>query len=834
MGTDKPPESTNRHQRRYQPLLVVLVPVGLAIFADRHARLGLACWWILATAGWMAWLVLWRLGRNRTACACLLLAAAGTAGVWHHLQWSRFAADDLGNFAQPIARPVCLEATVEKGSRLLPAPPDDPMRIIPQGDRTQLEIRAERIRHRTGWRSASGRATLVVNDRLPGLHPGDRIRVFGRLAAPGRANNPGELDRADHLRGDRIRAALRADYPACVTLVARGSAWRPSRWLECVQNQASDGLQRRLDPRWAGLGSALLLGNREQLESDQATAFQTTGMAHLLAISGLHVGIVVLAVGWLLRISRVPHTPAAVILVLAAVGYTLLTDAQPPAVRASILVTVLALGIVLGRHPVRFNSLAAAALIVLALNPSDLFQLGPQLSFLAVAALMWISPNWIGPWKGQRSKEPLSALIDQGRPWWQRWYRRKGRQLREFVLDWAVLWVVLSPLIMARFHLFSLAPLILNVLLFAPVMAALSSGFVVLTVGWLVPPLGAAAAWVCNGSLAIIDWGINAAQNVPWSHRWVPGPPDWWLWGFYAVLLVVMLLGRRRVAGRWVVALAAGWVGVGLLAASWPGRAERLDCTFVAVGHGLSVVVELPDGRTMLYDAGGMTSPEGTSRSIAGCLWEKGLTRIDAVVLSHADADHYNAVPGLLRRFTVGVVYVPPGMFSDENRSLAALREAIAAAGVPIRELKAADRLAAGPACSVEVLHPSPDAAWANDNANSLVLLVEYAGRRILLPGDLEPPGIDELLADEPIDSDVLLVPHHGSRHSSPPGLIAWCRPDWAVISGSIARQPEDTETVYQTSGVRVLHTGREGAIRIEVDRAGNLEIQSFRGGVRK
>jgi competence protein ComEC len=108
------------------------------------------------------------------------------------------------------------------------------------------------------------------------------------------------------------------------------------------------------------------------------------------------------------------------------------------------------------------------------------------------------------------------------------------------------------------------------------------------------------------------------------------------------------------------------------------------------------------------------------------------------------------------------------------------------------------------------------------------VLLIEYSGRRILLTGDLEPPGLDDVLAEEPIDCDVLLVPHHGSQRSSPPGLISWCRPEVAVISGSPARLHPATETEYRAAGIRLLNTGQTGAVEVVIDPKG-LAVACFR-----
>ncbi|MCX7426907.1 MAG: ComEC/Rec2 family competence protein, partial [Planctomycetia bacterium] len=709
-----------------------------------------------------------------------------------------------------------------KGGRRMPAPEPDPMQIIPRGDRTRLEIDVVGIRDGAGWQPASGRATLLVDGHLLGIHAGDRVRIFGQLASPSAARNPGEFDFAQHARADRQRSVLRSEYTDCVSVVDRASGLTPWQLLDALRTGGEGLLWRHLDVRHAGLATALLLGDREELGAKQTAGFQETGTAHLLAISGLNIGIVVLTLAWLLRMARVPPVRAAVILAVVAVGYTILTDAQPPVVRAMILVLVWTASQLLRRRALPFNALAAAGLVVLALNPAELFRVGTQLSFLAVAGLMWLAPAWFG-----RQTDPVDKLVEETRPWLSRSIRRSVRSARHMTFLSAAIWALALPLVMARFHLFSLVAIPLNTLLWLPVGAALVSGYALLALGWLCPPVGVVAAWVCNISLWAIDTGIDLARVVPLGHVWVPGPPEWWLVGFYGALGLFAAVPRLRPPRRWAVALLAAWSGVGFAAAKMSEK-PPLECTFLSVGHGSAVVLALPSGKTMLCDAGCFGSPYRGAKSIAECLWQRGVTHVDAVVLSHADADHYNALPELLGRFSVGVVYVSPMMFFDENYPLKHLREAIATAGVPMRELRAGDVLDGGEDCRIEVLHPSGRGIVGNDNANSLVLSVEYRGRRILLPGDLEPPGLDDVMAELPLDCDVVMVPHHGSRRSNPPGLAAWCTPEAAVISGGLDPDPTATEAAYRDSGVKVFNTARLGAVRVTIE-PGGVSMCSFR-----
>ena len=236
----------------------------------------------------------------------------------------------------------------------------------------------------------------------------------------------------------------------------------------------------------------------------------------------------------------------------------------------------------------------------------------------------------------------------------------------------------------------------------------------------------------------------------------------------------------------------------------------------------------------MLYDAGSLGSPERASRTIAEFLWSRGVTRLDAVVLSHADVDHYNALPGLIDRFDVGTVYVSPLMFDPwitDGRLDAPnyLKRTLELADVPLDKIWMNDRLrTSSDDVAIEVLHPPRSGVAGRDNANSLLLAVRYAGHSILLPGDLESPGIEAVTAERPQSFDILLAPHHGSRNSDPPGFAAWCTPQWVVVSGPRTSPDQQfTAASYRQVGAEVLHTASVGAVQFTLDESG-IERSQF------
>jgi competence protein ComEC len=189
-------------------------------------------------------------------------------------------------------------------------------------------------------------------------------------------------------------------------------------------------------------------------------------------------------------------------------------------------------------------------------------------------------------------------------------------------------------------------------------------------------------------------------------------------------------------------------------------------------------------------------------------------------------------VPGLVERFRVGTIYVSPLMFdafgaTGPDQGPETLRQAIVDAGVPLREIYGGDRLRVGDTITIDVLHPPREGVIGRDNANSVTALVEFAGRRILLPGDLESPGLEDVLAELPLDCDIVMAPHHGSRLSDPPGFAAWSTPEWVVLSGGRDADPDVRQT-YEDAGANVFNTGEAGAVRFALS-SDTIAVETWR-----
>jgi competence protein ComEC len=404
-----------------------------------------------------------------------------------------------------------------------------------------------------------------------------------------------------------------------------------------------------------------------------------------------------------------------------------------------------------------------------------------------------------------------------------------------------------APLVAARFHLMSPVALVLNVLVAPLVALAMGAGFLCLAAAAVAAPLAGPCGAACDAALAATGWLVARAAALPGSHAWVPGPPTWWVVGWYALLLAAVvglepaLLRRPR---TWLAA-AAAWAVVGLAGAAVLRLAApqqpAVRVVAAAVGHGCGIVVRSPLGRCLVYDAGRLGAASAARRGISAVLWSEGIRRIDTLVISHADADHMNAVPALCGRFRVGELAVGAAFLESRGPTAGEVLATARARGIPVRVLRAGDSFAVDPLCRARVLQaeepalqPVGSPSRDRDNESSVVLAIEAAGRRLLLTGDIEGEAARRFVAAGPGACDVLVAPHHGSRTSLPPIVARATDPEWVIVSGAGGPAWPIVRAAYEDVGrdepATVVKTGGEGAVAIAMTAAA-VTAERFSGG---
>jgi competence protein ComEC len=804
------------------PLIPLALAVTAGIVADRYLAINSLLALIVAVLGLAGWTAARSRPQPWLPLLCIGLSAAALGAAYHHISRETYAEDDIGNLATAVPQPVHLRGVIEEEPHIAWQLHGDPLRSFDTSDPTVAVIEVTQVMFKPEWSAVSGKARLSVAGHITGLHAGDEVDVIGRLVAPRGAANPGEFDYADHLRDQHIRAVVHVQKtPEGVTRLAERWPRSAAGWLGVVRGWGLRVLEQALPPRNSGVAQALLLGEGSTMTDADWDKYIRTGVIHVLAISGQHLAVLAAFLWWGLRLASVRRRRSAIFVALFLFGYALLAGGRPPVLRSAVMVCCACFGLYVRRPAMTANSFALSWLVVIACNPADVFNMGCQLSFLAVAMLYWGTSRWF-----VHKPDPLEKLVDQTRPAWQNGLRWLGRQI---VLSYAVtlaIWLAVAPVVAGRNHLVSPIGIVIGPPVVLLTSIALLSGFLLLICAIVCWPLVPAFAWITGSCLDGCEFLVRLTDGWPGAHLYVGTVPEWWLWGFCLGLFALLMLPSIQLHRRRLAFAGLGWLclGLGATSARWPS--DELRCTFLAVGHGGCTVIETPDGRVLLYDAGAITGPDVARRQIAPYLWERGIRRIDELFLSHADLDHFNGVPALLERFAIGQVTCTPTFADKATGAVRTTLAEIHRLGVPLRIVSAGDRLTAG-GIDIEVLHPPEKGPEGNENTRSLVLLVKHAGHSLLLTGDLEGPGMDRVLSLGLASVDILMAPHHGSRRNNLPRLAEAAAPSVVISCEGPPRSATRDPDPYLAPGRQFLGTYQHGAITVRSHQTG-LVIETF------
>jgi competence protein ComEC len=658
------------------------------------------------------------------------------------------------------------------------------------------------------------------------IKPGDRILVRATLQRPAPPGNPGTFDYRRYLADRSILATGFIRSPANLTVIHESDpaavdlltslSFRVQRWRQQINLFiAGTGL----DPKNVGLYQALLTGDRSLLPLAVREDFKNSGLFHLLAISGMHLALLAMLSGLLINLllrrwttllvnySCRKITAALVLLVLCL--YAVLAGLQPPVTRALIMAAAFIAALLLDRPTTPGNSLGLAALLTLAWQPAAVFQASFQLSYLAVVGILGFTQGFPGLFSTTR---PDSKLITRMRHW----------LVGGLVVSSAAV-IAIAPLTSYHFGQVTLLSPV-STLLVAPFLCfwALPLGLVGVLVSTLFPT--AAEILLQTGAL-----GLTAAQtlasilaSLPLA-SWQTAPPPLILIPLYYATLAILLFGRRqKMLSRLALPLLVLAIGLTIYFPGRPPRDSQSSATFLDVGQGAATLLELAEGQSILVDGGSITNGDGEfdlgEQIIAPFLRFRGLTRLDALVVSHDHADHYNGLPYIIKNFRPRKVWL--NRTTDLSPGLAQIMALAEAAGSSIRVPEQGEILLETPTSKLTCLssfHLSAAGSYS-ENSRSLVLELQSWGQRIILPADIMTEE-GEILRRAGLAQDcaVLLAPHHGSDNSASLVLSRACRPAWLVISagsGSSENFPGPELLAWSADNQTRLHrTGVEGAI---------------------
>lgn len=759
--------------------------------------------------------------RGRAGVVLVLIGAASLGGAWAHHRLHTLPPNHPAALLEPApagdTRLVRVRGVLDRDPQRdarEASPFDAPGRAR---GATRLDVRLTEIDAGDGWIPAVGRVVVRANT-LEATVPraGDGVRALGRFTLPGPGLNPGEPDWVLLARQGGFAGVLQST-PDLIEPDADATSALSGWWSLRARVRAAASRMLGIDPDRAGelepgqaVLLALVLGERTDELEPISTAFARTGTAHLLAISGFHLGVLALALVLVLRLTGERGGWEAAAVACGVVLILVLVPVRPPIARAALLVALLLGAESVGRRYDKLTLLAWIGVLLLAWRPLDVASLGFQLSLGVTALLLlYADPNRRVP----------TFLHDTGIG------LRLQRGVVGTVRTYAACWAIGVPTIAFATGICSPIAPIAALVLTPVIVVAVALGYVALPIALVLPGLGelvaALGAWL--GAMAS---ALSAFfDRLPLGSFEVPRVSAAWAIGATVLIGFALCAVRSRWMPRVVaIAAAAGWLALEVaLAPALPRHVvARLDT--LAVGDGTCHVLRSGPS-AMLIDAGSLTPGLG-ERSIPEALRALGVVRAPIVLLTHANLDHYNALPELIQPLGVERVLTTEA-FVSAGGAVPALLALLEAAGVEVITLRAGDQVTLGELRG-EVLWPPADVPTRPLSANDTSLVVRFdvptddGSRSVLITGDVQRAAIAGLLERGMPAVDVLELPHHGSFT---PEAVAFVR---AVDPAAVHQSTGPSRLLGDRWGALAADrawfvTARDGAIWSEITRDGRL-----------
>lgn len=770
------------------PLILIFTSYMIGIILDKYCAITLGYWWVILFVIFFIELSLPERFKSFLTVMLILLLLGGM----NHSKKVEIPQNHLSNIIVDD-KPDSIRAMVEQSERR---------------SNGSLKVRLKKLQvKREKWLPYKGKLLLTVKDSDKNFMYGDLVEFRAKIYQPAEKRNPGEFDYKKYLLNHGIYAVAYLKQVDIPTIVGK-AGFPVRRFANKVKVKIQELIDRSMTGEQNAILKALIVGVRGEISDETRQAFVDSGIIHVLAVSGLHVGYVTLVFLVIFGFFRFPRKIKMILTIIVLCFYALMVDLRPSVTRAVIMASLVLISQGWEKRVNIYNTLAAAALIQTIIDPLQIFDMGFQLSFIAVFSIVYIYKR-IEKLLPERFNPDLIQNV----------ILKRGIQL--FLVSLSALLGTL-PITVFYFYRVPLISLIANLFVIPLVGLIGALGFAQVILGFIWGGINLAYGEVQMILIGVLRWMIKIASQFPFAYLQVAGISTIGLFIWYALLFGVLNFDKNRVR-------IATIVGVLLLMNIWVwGKVvekHELQITFFNVGQGDAALVEFPSGKKMLVDTGDRTFRRDYGKLvIAPYLKRNCISHVDIMALSHPHNDHIGGAPYLLRNFSFGEIWETDlKARSGTYHRIHFLADSL---GIPIRKLYAGDYLAVDKFTKIYVVHPSPSFLATKPkgyNDYSTTFKLTHDDIDVLFTGDVEDIAENYIaLWGDFLASEVLKVPHHGSRTSSTFPFIKYVQPEYALISvgqrNKFNHPSMVTITKYDSLKTKIHRTDLNGAFVIKSD----------------
>ncbi len=686
--------------------------------------------------------------------------------------------------------------------------------------KNQYTLKVEKIDENKKYQNTN--LQLNVKKEKENLSYGDKIIVKGNFEEASTARNEGGFNYKQYLKTKKIYGIVTVDKKD-VKVVNKNNTNIIELLANKVRNSMKGKIEQNITDATSGLLSGMLIGDKSNLPKEIQEDFRNSSLSHILAISGMHVSYVMLGITFLISKMKFSKKMSKMITIVILLFFIILTGKTASVERACFMSVYAILASLLHKMANVLASISISILIILIINPYSILDIGLQLSYGGTLGIVLIYPILKKCKKSKKEKAKENK------------FQKLIQKIKEKILDIIRLTVsanlVIFPIILYQYNTMSFTFIISNLLISSIIGIIIILGFMSVFASYIFMPLAKVMFFLTQILLNILAQTAHLCAKLPFSKVYFPTPKIYVILIYYLFLIYIILAKRniisvKKISKKIFIIFIIIVIISNLIVKVIP---KEFTISFIDVGQGDSMLISTPKGKRILVDGGGTRDSENFDvgrQTLIPYLLNKGITKLDYIVISHFDSDHATGVAQILGKIDVSSIILTRQL--EENDIYRHILSIAKEKKIKLIYVKEGDVLKIG-GIKISIIHPENKLMINNPmNNNSIVCKVEYNSFSMLLTGDIEMEA-EELILRKNINlkADVLKVAHHGSKTSTTGEFLKAINPKVALIgvgkNNNFGHPSNEVIQRLKENGTRIYRTDENGEISITVNKKGRI-----------
>ncbi len=661
---------------------------------------------------------------------------------------------------------------------------------------------------------------LNVKKEKETLNYGDKIIVKGNFEEANTARNEGGFDYKQYLKSKNIYGIVTVDKKDIETINKNNVGV-----IDLLANKVRNSMKRKIEQNLPNetneLLSGMLIGEKSNLQKEIQEDFRDSSLSHVLAISGMHVSYVILGITFVINKLKFSKKMSKIVIILILLFFIILTGKTASVTRACFMSSYIILASLLHKKAHVLGSISISLLIILIINPYFILDIGLQLSYGGTIGIVLIYPILK---KYKKKKEDKTGRI-----------KKVLYKIKDKIIDTILITIsanlVIFPIVLFHYNIMSFTFIISNLLISPIIGIIIILGFLSVFASYIVSPISKIMFFFLQIFLSVLAQIAHFCAELPLSKVYFPTPKIYIIIIYYIFLIYFILVKNKIITGKKIdkkvfIIFTIIVIILNLILNFIP---KTFTISFIDVGQGDSMLISTPKGKNILVDGGGSrdeTTFNIGKQTLIPYLLNKGITKLDYIIISHFDSDHATGVAQILGKIDVSSIILTRQL--EENDIYRHILSIAKEKKIKLIYVKEGDVLKIG-GIKISIIHPENKLMINNPmNNNSIVCKVEYNSFSMLLTGDIEMEA-EELILRKNINlkADVLKVAHHGSKTSTTGEFLKAINPKVALIgvgkNNNFGHPSNEVIQRLKENGTRIYRTDENGEISITVNKKGRI-----------